>query len=434
VTTSTITAPRLTVVEAARTTRGSLLYILCLTSITTGYYLYWWLWKLKAYYIGWFACFIIVMSMVVANRLRMGRIVRDMVPVLVWYAYLTLSALWSPSPSTTLYLVFGVILNPFVFAISYAWAKSTSRWALAGFFEYQVLLILPIIVWDVVHIGELYDESLGAVRTGFASTCLTALPFLVWRVRNRANFKSIGVLLAALGFVLTGDSRASLLIMPVLLIGACFVIQAPAQRSTRSIAAAVMVGAFLVAVAVSVPAVRGSFMESLGRFSPAETRLSISPSIIDEVSGPQSGQVDIERRLQLFVAMQSFLQHPIIGAGYQSTYAIIRDQFGREIAAHGLPSTLLGETGLLGTAIFFWMIARFFRRINVHQSYALSEQERGFFGTCKLTMLAMLLFGLFHQSDQSPILFVLLAWGYALPSTREALSRSPRIEAVYLRQ
>jgi len=59
------------------------------------------------------------------------------------------------------------------------------------------------------------------------------------------------------------------------------------------------------------------------------------------------------------------------------------------------------------------MIARFFKRIN--SATFRSMNERSFYSTCKLTMLGMLLLGLFHQVDQSQALFVLLAWGYALP-------------------
>jgi O-antigen ligase len=415
VTANALTPPRLSAVEAASFKRGTLFYILCLSTITTGYYLYWWLWKLKAYFIGWIACLVIVVCLVFANQLSARRVVRDMLPVLVWYGYLLISALWSPSPSLTLSLGGAALINVVVFLVSYAWARSTSPWALSAFFEFQALLILPIVIFYLATIGKLYDESLGAVRTGFAATCLTSLPFLIWRVRNRPGLGKLAILLAGLAFILSGDSRSGLLILPVLVIGSLVFVQYPAERRGRSIGIALLVMVLMCIVAVSIPAFRNGVSESVARFAPSETSLSVTSSVLDEMRGPSTARIDIERRLQLFIALRSFLGHPILGGGYQSTYAIIREQFGWEVSAHGLPSTLLGETGLLGTALFIWMIGRFFKRIRVLKISGAAERAPGFYSTCKLTMLGMLLLGMFHQVDQSQALFVLLAWGYALP-------------------
>jgi hypothetical protein len=80
---------------------------------------------------------------------------------------------------------------------------------------------------------------------------------------------------------------------------------------------------------------------------------------------------------------------------------------------------LLGETGLVGTMIFMWMIIRFFRRVNAQSRVASADEKDGFLATCRLTMVGILLLGLFHQVDQSQLLFVLLAWGYS-GDTRQA--------------
>ena len=410
---SAIPETRFSPIESARISRGTFLYVLCLATVATGFYLYWWFWKLKIYFISWAVCLLIVSCFRFTGHLRMRGVAQDMLPIIVWYAYLSASAVWSPSPSTTLYQISAIAVNPLVFLVSYAWAKSTSQWALSAFFEFETLLILPIVLWYLVTIGKLYDASLGALRSEFAATCLLSLPFLIWRVRSGGSVRSTAVLLAALGFLLAGDSRSALLIMPVLVLGAVFLVARPRHGRGRLIATAVLLSSLLFAMGASIPGFRDAVSHSWGRFSPTETRLSISPSILDEVAGPADVQVDIERRLQLFISLESFLNHPMLGAGYQSTYVIIRNQFGREVSAHGLPSTLLGETGLVGTALFVWMIARFFKRIN--SATFRSMNERSFYSTCKLTMLGMLLLGLFHQVDQSQALFVLLAWGYALP-------------------
>jgi len=416
---SVVVSSTVTPFEGLRINRGTLFYALSLISIGTGYYLYWWLWKLKAYFIGWGLCLVIAGGMIAFGRLSAHRLARDALPVVVWYAYLLASAMWSPSPSTTLYYLSVGLVNVVAFIVSYFWTRSTSRWALSGFFEFQAFLIIPFVLWFLFTIGQLYDETHGSLRTEFASTCLIALPFLIWRVRHKASPRTIGILVAALVVILAGESPSGLLIMPILAVGALFFVAKDRRKAVRSMAPIVVVFLFLSVVAVSMPSFREAFAHSVGRLSPSGTSLSVSSSILDEVAGSADAQVDTERRLQLFIAMQSFLSHPILGAGYESTYTIIHNEFGWEVSAHGLPSMLLGETGLVGTMIFMWMIIRFFRRVNAQSRVASADEKDGFLATCRLTMVGILLLGLFHQVDQSQLLFVLLAWGYS-GDTRQA--------------
>src|SRR4029077_4705807 len=91
--------------ETIRVSRGTLFYVLCLLTITSGYYLYWGLWKLKAYFIAWGICLVVAIAMLLANHLSARRIVRDMLPVIVWHAYLLASALWSPDSRATVFYV-----------------------------------------------------------------------------------------------------------------------------------------------------------------------------------------------------------------------------------------------------------------------------------------------------------------------------------------
>lgn len=410
--------------ETWRLERGTFFYVLCLVSISTGYYSYWLLWKLKAYLLGWVICLVLFFAMVVADHLRPRRIGRDVLPVLVWFGYLLASSLWSPSPATTLYFWGIDLMNLVAFLVSYAWVLSTSEWALSAYFEVQTLMILPIMLWFLVSVGQLYDTSFGAVRTGFATSCLVALPFLVWRLRLRPNIRTLSLLLFALVILVSGDSRSALLIAPVLLIGAFVFIGESGISRIRSITVLLALVIGFAMVAMLVPDLREAILHSAGRLTsggPAGTSLSISSALYDEVALPAEARVDIERRLQLFIALQSFLAHPIIGGGFQSTLVTIHDQFGWEVSAHGLPSTLLGETGLLGTGIFGFMIWRFFRRMNQSRPLVATPERKGFIGTCKLTMLGILLLGLFHQVDQIPVTYVLLAFGYARGSPPQKL-------------
>lgn len=410
-------------IETLRLKRGTFFYLLCLASISTGYYVFWWIWKLKAYVIGWVFCLVLAVGMLLADHVRASRVLRDMLPVLIWFSYLLASALWSPDRGTTLYFWGADLVNLVAFLVAYTWALTASDWDLSGFFELQAIMILPVMLWFLLTIGQLYDPTLGAVRTGFATSCLTSLPFLIWRVRKRVTVRAAVILLLALLILLIGDSRSAILIMPVLLVGAFLFVGDGRISRAHSLAALLGLMVIFLIVAAVVPDLRDAITHSVSRLTtagPAGTSFSISSSLYQEAALPAEARVDIARRLQLFVSLQSFLSHPIFGAGFQSTLAIMRKQVGWEVSAHGLPSTLLGETGLVGTAIFVWMIARFFVRVNYARSLTRSASRSGFYSTCKLTMLGMLLLGMFHQIDQVPSLFVLLAWGYAGPLPQSA--------------
>ena len=62
------------------------------------------------------------------------------------------------------------------------------------------------------------------------------------------------------------------------------------------------------------------------------------------------------------------------------------------------------------------MIVKFFRAIRRASKATHDAIQLEFLATCKLAMLGTLLLGLFHQVDQTPPLYILLAWGYGSAS------------------
>jgi hypothetical protein len=384
---------------------------LCLAFITAGFFGYWVLLKFKIFYLAWTACFCLTVWLSLFGRLRLADAARDSLPLLVWLAYLLASTLWSPSPATAFWYFTGSLLYPLVFILSFVWARSIPRPTLAVFFELNLLVIFPLLMWYLVTNGKLPADHPIPIRSEFAQRIVTGIPFLVWQLRNRPRLGRKLLLVASLVASVVIESRAVILIAPIVLFASWVFIQRRAGR-LRAATQAMALIAVAIGLAVALPPVRGLMERGLSRFGPQTMRLSIS-SAMDELSRPPEERADIERRVSLAVAMQSFLAHPFRGGGYYSTMTITGDLLPRAISAHGLPSTLLGETGLIGTMIFAWIIVRFFRRLARARAGAISESEHGFLQACTITMLAALLLGLLQQVDQTIWLYVLLAWGYA---------------------
>lgn len=412
--TSAIAVPAFIPLRARSISRGTFFYSFCLGSITLGYYLYWLTGKLKFFYAGWAASLLLLGLMAAKADLNLSGLSRGFAPVAAWFVYLAVSATWAPAPKTSLFLLAVALINPVAFIISYGWARATSLWMLSFFFELQVLLIVPLAIWYLWTTGRPYDASFGAARSEFALRCVVSIPFLVWRARSRPTARTIGVLLATLLLILSLDSRSALVVTPMVLFGSLMSIKGSIGRFAVSRTSLILSVIGLLALCLALPPVREKASRSLSRFGPAETSFSVTSNLYSEVDQPGDARVDIERRLQLFVAFESFISNPMFGGGYQSTYEIIQQRFGWEVSAHGLPSTLAGESGLVGTVVFSFVIVSFFRRIRPRLRTAESEIERGFFKACIWTMVALLLFGLFHQVDQEQSIFVLLAWGFAL--------------------
>jgi hypothetical protein len=391
--------------------RGHAFYVLSLATLAAGYYAYWGLWLLKMYYFAWAACLLLSGVLVVQQLVRVHDLARSLFPIAVWYGYLALSGLWSPDPMLAWSQLAAGMLLPTVFVVCRVWAQSTSPSALAFYFQFQFLMNLALIVFFLAIYGTPYgSHGLGGIRTGFAYAAITALPYAIWQMRRRPSLARVFVVVSAAIVCLTIGSRSTIVLLPIALLGSLVFIRRRGGQTIRAIVQLSMLGVAVAGIAFAIPGVRAGMMGALARFDPSATRLDVPVDIESELSAPMTERTDIERRLSLFVAGRSFFANPIIGGGYYSTLAITRTQFNIPIGAHGLPSVLFGELGIVGAVLFSWLIVRFFRGIRRGKRHARSIEEREFFEATTVTMVTLLLFGLFHQVDQTPAFFALLAW------------------------
>jgi len=388
-------------------------YVTCLAILAVAYSAYIIAQKYKLYYFGWTACALITAGLALTKSLRIRRAAGAFAPLVAFYTYLALTSLWSYSPARTLYYLATDLLMPTAFVLALIWAQNTDREDLGLFFEMTVLANLLVIAYSLVSVGEVIDESYYAIRSSYGFAFATAIPFLVWRSSLRGSIVARTLLLLCVGLLAILGSRTGLLALPFLLAGSFLIVwRLSPRRAFGWLAGFLTTSSVVLAIAIQAPGIRESFDSALSRFNQQNLSLDISSQVEEELSSQDA--VDIDRRLQAFAAVQSFLESPIIGRGYMSTAAKTEDMYGREISAHGLPFTLLGETGLIGTVLFLLVLASYFRRLFRLKRLAATPIERGYYLITFLTMGGMLIFGMSQQLHQTPAFFVTLAWVYGL--------------------
>jgi hypothetical protein len=335
-------------------------------------------------------------------------------PLLLWCAWLALSAFWSPDPGLTLYYAgWGL---PLAFLTGYVWARNCSPWELSTFFWLQAVMLLPIVAVSLWTTGQLYESDRGSVRSMLAAQLVMALPFVVWRARNRPSLGRYGLVALSVLLLAGGGSRIAPVVGLLMLIVSIAFVQRERRQRLRGALLAFGGVLTLALIAMSLPVVRSGASDAIARFVERDEYVRTDEG--DEVPA------DVVRLISNAVALQSFKAHPIHGGGYFSTLSITTGEH-LAVGAHGLPALLFGETGLVGVAIFLWLLVRFFRGAALAGKRAATAAEQGFWQTAQLAMIGMLLFGLFHQIAQMSQFFILLSWGYAAKYPRSPLVHAP---------
>lgn len=400
-------------------------YRACLALLFVGYCASFFLHKYKLYYFGWAICVLITTTMLLAGKLRLRLTLRHVAALALFYAYLPLTALWSDSPSDTLYYALADMLGPVAFVMGIVWAQNNPARRLSEYITMFVAAHILIAVALMTSSGGLSFDQYDAIRSALGLATVTGLPILIWRAKLRPRVQRVLWPVVSTILILVLGSRAALILVAPVLVASFYSLSEGRLKFIRAALRFGALGLLAVLVIWSVPGLRRGAYAALGRFGPDNLSFAISPGGGDAVLTDQV-QVDFDRRLQAAVALGSFLNRPLTGGGYMSTLSITTNTYGRVgLSAHGLPFTLLGETGLLGTAIFLWFLLGCYRSVKRRLAAPLSRTDASFYRILLVSLAAMLAFGFFHQIHQVPSFFVLLGWGYAADRTAPRSDRHP---------
>ena len=404
---------------------------LCLAALFVGYCASVLDHKLKLYYFAWAFCVWLTATMLLAGKLCLRLTVRHVCAIATFYAYLALTALWSYSSSGTLYYVLVDLLQPIAFVLGIVWAQNNPPRRLSAYVAMFVTAHVLLALASIASSGGLYFDQYGSIRSAFGLAFATGLPILIWRAKLRPTLPRVLLAVLSTLLILVLGSRAALLLVAPVILGSFYSLSKGRLKFIRATLRLGAVGLLAVIIIWLVPGFRHGAEAALTRFDPDNLSFAVGLGGGDAVLTDEV-QADVDRRLQAAVALGSFLDRPFTGGGYMSTLFMTTDMYGRVgLSAHGLPFTLLGETGLVGSAIFVWFLIGCYRSVRRRLASPISPSDASFHRILLVTLAAMLFFGFFHQIHQVPSFFVLLGWGYAADRPALRPIRQPIPESTF---
>ncbi len=372
----------------------------------------------KLYYIAFAVCTAITVMLALAGKLKTGQVFRDGIPLFVFFVYLALSCMWARFPETTLLAVSIDSIYPVIFILAYIVALNNDLRRLTFIMFVIPFAVITFTIWAIFNFGvvrqEIYGEAtqLGSSSSTLAIYLTASLPFLIWINYRKTTFFSIAAIIASIGLQFVFQSRA---ILAANMIGIVITWYSLASNKLGVLKSVFKAG-LLLAVALIFLLVfdqgREFLQKSIERF-----QVGMDLSFLDAESAirlPAIERIDLDRRLMWLTSYNSFVENTILGVGYMNIGRIFLENYGWYIVSHGIVTTLLGETGLIGTLLFSWVLLRYFRRISISIRIAQSGEEAEFQIVCRCSMLCLLFSGLFHQLLQDQLFYILLAWGSAL--------------------
>jgi O-antigen ligase len=253
--------------------------------------------------------------------------------------------------------------------------------------------------------GSVVNDDLGSIRT-FLGVCFPAcIHLLLWRFAVRRRwFDALAVAVAMISVFLI-KSRTAIVTTPISLVLMAVLLgrHYKPKANLGLLFCIALVAAVVSCVGFTI--VSGAHLDVLDRFNAYNFNLDIRDVGFEDV--------DAERRIVNYAAERMFADHRLVGAGYMTTPAFVGDLYGRQIAAHGWLGTLLGELGIIGATLFSFAILRFFSGLRRAIRNAQTLKEVTFLQASAVTLLSLLIAGLFQQVHQLPMFFTILAWGYA---------------------
>jgi len=329
-------------------------------------------------------------------------------PMLAFCGFMLLSTTWAPNPADGQAAFVNIV--PFIlFSLAAPLLLRTgSPGVELRIAQAIAIAYLFISLAAFAQVGSFVDESKGSIRTIIGNTFLISIPAYVYYVVDRRSAASLILLLATVVVGVLSESRTfTLFAVPVGL--ACFVLYRlrPGNRAATRRTAVVALAAAIVAFGGYKAAQTGTGDSRLGS---AGTSFSINQQVLDEIKNPKLADADIERRLSLFMALTSFVNSPATGGGFFSTGYYVEQVSKFKTSAHGWPSTLLGEMGIIGTALFGWLVVTAlngFRRA----LRAVGASGRPLIYAQLMSFIAVLISGMFHQAYQDVFFYLFAGFG-----------------------
>jgi O-antigen ligase len=374
----------------------------------------------RIFYIAVALAFCLSLYFVWTGAMKNPGLSRHARPLLIFYAYLGITALWAEYPGHTLTTVaiFSIFLVLWALFFLLQW----------NYDEYEVIQLFRCVPYVVaityIYLGlrfggiRPYDldtaNSIGATANSGALWLVASLPFILCLVRRGDKRARLELILACF-LIVVSESRAGYLLAVFCFVADVYLHRASLRRFGADLMKYAIFVLLLVGFAWFLPVTRPLIEDGFSR--------ALMTSTQDEAAA------DIERVAMFQVGWESFREHPLWGIGYDNVGPLVEDAYGVNIVSHNILITLIAEAGWPGFILFVWVMWTFFKRTTAALANR-GDKNRGFYRACIISMVATLAAGMAHPLLGFPMFYVVLGVGYAAagersPAVAPIVSRHP---------
>jgi O-antigen ligase len=324
-------------------------------------------------------------------------------PLLIFFAYLSITAFWAEYPSQTLTTVAVFSIFIILWALFFLLKWNYEEHEVIQLFRYVPYVIAITYIYLGLRFGAIrpFDldtaDRIGATANSGALWLVASLPFILCLVRRGDNRAWWEFVLACF-LIVVSESRAGYLLAVFCFVGDVYLHRASLRRFAADMMKYAILMLALVGFAWCLPVTRPLVEDGFSR--------AVLTSTEDEAAA------DIERVATFQVGWSSFLEHPLLGVGYDNVGPRVEDAYGVKIVSHNILITLIAEAGWPGFILFVWMMWIFFKRTTAAMAIR-GDKNRGFYQACIISMVATLAAGMAHPLLGFPMFYVVLGMGYA---------------------
>lgn len=268
--------------------------------------------------------------------------------IFIFMLFIFASCMWSVNLSVSFQQTYYYVLAFSMFVLASHGAKSRLALSALALAYVAGCLIAALIIIGKWRAGALFDSerlSLGTINANYMAYCIaTAIPIMAALVELRVRFSSVLMPIIAFVFLMaifmTGCRGA-------LVAGGLALVYFYIVNMRKNLLYMIF---FVVAGVMAWPYLYDSLSVGL------QSRLNISLLVAGD-SESFSGRLDVWP-----VAIQTFLDSPLIGAGI----GVFKEMNYGGIGAHNFVLSLLAETGIVGLFVYLLLITLVFWRIIFH--------------------------------------------------------------------
>lgn len=349
-----------------------------------------------------FICYVLLMTKV----LSFYDINKGPLYLFVYFCYIFLTSLWAKYPEITLRYASYDLIEFFVFILAYILTLNSPIHKIEKFFKF---LIIPVIASTLYF----YFSDPNAIRIGGGRNLMIMpmlLPFFwmdVVEKKGISNKFAIVSIVVILCLMIISMSRSPVLVGTIVMILSLISFSKSFHKIIKSISKILIYFLILLSMLFYYSPTKIAILKQYSRIINKDV---VFGNIHIQAEG--SGR---ERKLIEKGVNELFFDNQPFGIGYMNFPEWFKVQYnGQSHTIHSIYYAWSLECGIFFIIFLIYVFYKYFEGLYV--AIKLSKDER-FINTCKaitISMVGILVYGLFHQAHQAPILFLLLGVGFAL--------------------